>query len=186
MPPLATAAIMRASWIGVTITAPCPMATEIVEPGIPFVVVHALDPLLRWHQPRLFAGQIDSGAPAETEAGGVVADTVDSEHLADVVEEDVAGSHDALVEIHLTVGVIAMKHAAVKTGLTGAVDRVIGGYGLRFEHGRRHHDFENGAGSELRLNRAIQQRRFRVGVELGPFLVGNAHGRNRWDRMWAG
>ena len=33
VPPLATAAIMTASDIGVTDTAPCPMATEMVSPG---------------------------------------------------------------------------------------------------------------------------------------------------------
>ena len=106
--------------------------------------------------------------------------------FAHVVKEDVARSHDAFVKIDAAVRVIAMKYAAVKSGVTGAVDRVIRGNGLRFEHGRGHHDFENGAGRELGLNRAIQQRRFRIGIELRPIPCWECGRRNRWDRTSAG
>ena len=63
----------------------------------------------------------------------------------------------------------AMKHAAVESGVAGTVHACrIRGQSFGFEHGCRHHDLEDGAGSELRLNRAIEQRRVRIGIQLLP------------------
>ena len=84
-------------------------------------MVHTLDPIFRRDQAGLFAWQINSGALAEAEAGGVLVDAVDSEQFADVVKVDVAGSDDALVKIHGAVGVIAMEYAAVKRRVTRAI-----------------------------------------------------------------
>ena len=105
-------------------------------------------------------------------------DAVDAEHLADGVEKNVAGIDDGFVEIDGAVALRApaMKRPAVKFGVAGAVDGGVCGNGFGIQHRRGHHDFENGAGRELRLNRAIEQRRVRIGIELCPFGCGNAHG----------
>ena len=82
------------------------------------------------------------------------------EQLADVVEKDVAGIDDGLVQIHLavTLRTPAMKYAAVEVGVSGAVHACrFAGMSFGIQHGRGHHDLENGTRSELRLNRAIQQ-----------------------------
>ena len=66
---------------------------------IPFLVVHALLPFFRRHQPGFFAGQVDAGLAAEAQARGVLVDAVDSQALPDVVEEHVAGLHDGFVQV---------------------------------------------------------------------------------------
>src|SRR6476620_7041082 len=69
----------------------------------------------------------------------------------------------------------AFELAAVES----AVARAVGGETFRdaviFQHGGGGDDFENGAGRELGLNCAIEQRVERIVVELLPFLRGDAN-----------
>src|SRR5580704_7127344 len=139
------------------------------------MMIDALRPFLRGNQSRLFAGQINSGSLAETEAAGVMGNAVNSEQFADVIKIDVAGSDDSLVEIYFAVNVIAMKSPPVKNSGAAAISRVRRRKRFRFQHGRGHHDLEHGTGRKLRLNRAIQQRRFMIGIERGPLLAGHAN-----------
>ncbi len=142
--------------------------------GIPLVVVNALHPFFRRHQPGLFAGQVDSRGAAEPQSHGVIVNAVDAQHFADVVEEHVAGSDDRFVNVHRAVArrAPAVEHAPVEFRVAGTKGREIRGKGFGIEHRRSHHDFEHGAGRKLRLDRAIQQRRFGIGIELGPFGAG--------------
>ena len=142
------------------------------------MVINALDPFFGGHESRLFARQIYSRAPAETKAHGVVGNFVDAEPLSDVVEKNVAGIHDGFVETYfsMSLGFPAVERASIEAGVTRAIDAVAFGHRFRFEHGGGHDDFKDGAGSELCLDGAIEQRRLFIGVQLGPLLLLDAHG----------
>ena len=117
---------------------------------------------------------------AEAQAAAVEGKAIDAEAHADGVKENIAGLQDGFMEIHRAVAGFAVdpafELAAVEGAVAGAEDGHIFRDGFRFEHGRGGDDFEDRAGSQLRLNGAIEQRGFRVGIQRGPFLRIDADG----------
>jgi len=97
-PPVATAAIIRTSCIGVTVTEPWPIATEIVSPA------YHLWWYTRWtHSSEGIRPASSLGNRCQcagpSQAGGVFMNPINSKPLPDGVEENVAGIHDGLVKI---------------------------------------------------------------------------------------
>src|SRR6202166_1401030 len=147
--------------------------------GIPLAMEDALDPLLRRHQARLFGRQIDPCFMANAHFGGVVSKAVDAQLHAHVIEKNIAGLENGFAKIDHSVGTLseypAFELTAVEIGIAGTEGGVTFRRNFIFQHGRSGDDFENGAGSELRLNGTIQHGVQRVVVKAFPYLVGNTH-----------
>ena len=152
--------------------------------GVPLAMKSPLDPFLRRHEAGLFGGKIDAGLVADAEFAGVIRKPVDSQAHADVVEKDVAGLQNGVVQtedaVRLRTGLGVVHPAMILAAEERAVAGAKGGEtflgDMVLEHGRGGDDFENGAGSELRLNGAVQQRMQRIVVESLPFIRRNSDG----------
>src|SRR6202140_2505983 len=147
--------------------------------GVPLAMEDALHPLLGRHQARLFRRQVDSCFVANAHFGGVISQAVDAQLHAHVIEKNIAGIENGFAEIHDSMRTFpehpALELAAVEIGIAGTKRGVTLRRNFIFQHGRSGDDFENGAGSELRLNGTIQHGVQRIVVKAFPYLVRNTH-----------
>src|SRR5580692_3097889 len=138
----------------------------------------ALDPLLRRHEAGLFGGKIDARLMADAELDGVVGEAVNTETHADVVEKDVTGFQDRIVQTERAVRLrtsfsvveVAVILAAKEGDIAGAEGSEAFFGNMLFEHGGGGHNFENGAWRELCLNGAVQERMQRIVVQGLPLF----------------
>src|SRR5205085_6691735 len=102
-----------------------------------------------------------------------------AETHADVIEEDITRFHDGFTNIDGSMRTFAIDPTLKLPAVEGAITGTIGGKAfwriVIFQHGSSGNDFENGAGRELCLNNAIEQRMQRIFVELAPFFFRNAN-----------
>src|SRR6266481_1127825 len=148
----------------------------------------SLDPFLRRHQARLFGRKIDSCSVADAKFCAVIRKSVDSQAHAHIVEKDVAGFENRVMQaqyaMRFRAGLRVINPAMVLPSKESAVagtkrrETLLGNVVL--EHGRRSDNLKNGAWSELRLNGAVQERMQRVVVETLPFVGRNADGEIIW------
>ena len=151
---------------------------------IPLTVQNTLNPLRGGHQAGLFSRKINPGLVPDAEVAGVVSQAVDSQAQAHVVEEHVARLQDGFVKVRDAMGFFAFLGVvdpavilpAEEVGIAGAESLEAFRRNMVFQHRRGSHNFEDGAGSELRLNGAIQQRLLGILVESFPFVGGNTNG----------
>ncbi len=92
------------------------MATEMVSLGIPSLAEVANLPFAGRHQSFGFVRKIDAGLVAVAHHLGVLRDAIDTQPIADVIEERVAGMHQALVQPHRSMLTPALEEAAVEGG----------------------------------------------------------------------
>src|SRR2546421_2601970 len=121
--------------------------------------------------------------------GCIVRNSINAEPLAYIVEEDIAGLDDGLMKIHNTMTRsltedVTFELPAIKRSVRRTKRGEAGRRNFILKHCRRHDDFENRTGRELRLNRAIQQRLSRIIVELLPFLIRDPNREIIWVGRW--
>src|ERR1700735_174395 len=114
-------------------------------------------------------------------------DGVNSKRLSDVIEKNVAGIDDGRVEAHHAVSLRspAVKRTSIEICISRAISGEVCGNLFRLKHGRGHDDLKHGARSQLRLDSAIQKRRFFIGVERLPFFLGDSDGKIIGIKSWA-
>ncbi len=74
------------------------------------------------HQPRLLAGQIDTGLLPVAELGGILRNAVDAQSIAKRVVERVAGHRNSIVNIHHAMAFVALVEVPVKVRAAAAHD----------------------------------------------------------------
>ena len=110
--------------------------------------------------PSASCGRSMPGLLAQPRFVCVVRDVVDPHLVADVIEVDVAGMHDAFVQGHRAVAALlpALEVVAVELRAARAVDACIVVDRTALQAGQRHQRLEGRARRELRLDRPVQQR----------------------------
>src|SRR5262249_25699565 len=131
---------------------------------IPFAMEDPLNPFFAGNQAAFFRRKVDAGFLPHTKMRCVVRNAVNTEALANVVKEDIAGLLDRTLKVDRTVGARPLMRPIDPTfelaAIEGAVARAEGRETRRgilvFEHGRSHDDFEDRARSQLALDSAIE------------------------------
>ncbi len=123
-------------------------------------------------------GQIDVRLHAEPEERRPLVDAIDAEHVADVVEVDVAGLLDRLSQVDRTVALllVALEIAAVEGLAAGAKEGGRGSDDAFLEAGQSDRHLERRSGRIAPLQRAVLQRLELVGVERVPGCARDAGG----------
>src|ERR1017187_1956223 len=117
-------------------------------------------PFRGWHNSFGLVRQIDAGLVSQTDLIRILGDAIDTQSVADVIEEDVARLHDPLVQLHGAMATLQMAGivVVVECRAAWAVDDEVVVDDAGFEAGQRHHGLEGRSWRLLGLNGAIQQR----------------------------
>src|ERR1700681_2178118 len=125
---------------------------------VPLMVVDTLDPFFRRNKTWLLARQVDAGAPAQAQAGGILVNPIDPKTLTDGIEKHVTRIHDGLVKIDgaMSRRPPAVEDSPVKIGVSRTRGSEVFRKRLGLKHRSGHYDLEDRPWCKLPLNGTIQ------------------------------